>query len=101
MRTMRRVALLIEATNAYARGLLLGVARYTHERAQWTVYFEPHAPDEAPPRWLKGWNGDGILARIGNRRMARAVLAVKVPVVELRRMMVIPGAPSIGPDNHA
>ena len=73
MPTTRKVALIIEATNAYARGLLHGVARYTHEHARWTTYFEPHALDEAPPRWLKGWNGDGILARIGSRRMAKAV----------------------------
>lgn len=101
MPTTRRVALLIEATNAYARGLLHGVARYTHERAHWTVYFEPHALDEPPPRWLKGWKGDGILARIGSHRMANAVTSVGVPVVELRRVLSMPGLPSIGPDNQA
>lgn len=97
----RRVALLIEATNAYARGLLLGVARYNHERAGWTIYFEPRALDEPPPRWLKGWKGDGILARIGNVRTARAVLAARVPVVELRRILRLPGIPAIGPDHRA
>ncbi len=100
MSTPRQVALLIEATNAYARGLLRGVARYTHERVRWTVYFEPHALDEPPPRWLSGWKGDGILARIGSRRMAKAVLAAGVPVVELRRIHSIAGVPCIGPDNQ-
>ncbi|HEY5912802.1 MAG TPA: DNA-binding transcriptional regulator [Verrucomicrobiae bacterium] len=100
MRATRQVALLIEATNGYARGLLHGVARYTHEHARWTVYFEPHALDEPPPKWLKEWRGDGILARIGNRRTANAVLAVCVPVVELRRMLTLPGVPAIGPDHQ-
>jgi LacI family transcriptional regulator len=98
---MRHVALLIEATNAYARGLLHGVAQYTHERAHWTIYFEPHALDEPPPKWLKDWKGDGIIARIGNRRAANAIQAPGVPVVELRRMLTLPGMPSLGPDNHA
>jgi LacI family transcriptional regulator len=101
MPTTRHVALLIEATNAYARGLLHGVAQYTHERGHWTVYFEPHALDEPPPKWLANWKGDGILARIGSRRMARDVLAPGVPLLELRRMLNLPGIPSLGPDNQA
>ncbi len=100
MPSRRHVALLIEATNAYARGLLHGVAQYNHERAGWTVYFEPHALDEPPPKWLKDWKGDGVLARIGDRRTAKAVLALGVPVVELRRVINLPGIPSIGPDNE-
>jgi LacI family transcriptional regulator, galactose operon repressor len=101
MPATRHVALLIEATNAYARGLLHGVARYEHEHGGWTIYFEPHAADAPPPKWLKNWKGDGILARVENRRIANAVLAVGVPVVELRRKMTLPGVPSIGPDNDA
>lgn len=99
MPATRHVALLIEATNAYARGLLHGVAQYEHEHAGWTVYFEPHASDAPPPKWLKNWKGDGILARVENGRIAKAVLAVGVPVVELRRKATLAGIPSIGPDN--
>ncbi len=101
MAAARKVALLIEATNGYARGLLHGVARYAHEHGRWTIYFEPRALDEPPPKWLKGWKGDGILARIGNRRSAKAVIGAGVPVVELRRMLRLPGIPSIGPDHEA
>jgi LacI family transcriptional regulator len=101
MPATRHVALLIEATNAYARGLLHGVARYEHEHGGWTIYFEPHAPDAPPPKWLKHWKGDGILARVENRRIANAVLAAGVPIVELRRKATLPRVPSIGPDNDA
>ena len=101
MPTTRHVALLIEATNAYARGLLHGVAQHEHEHGGWTIYFEPHASDAPPPKWLKNWKGDGILVRVENRRIANAVLAVDVPMVELRRKTSLPGVPSIGPDNDA
>ncbi len=101
MPATRHVALLIEATHAYARGLLHGVAQYTHERGHWTVYFELHSLEDPPPKWLKNWKGDGMLARIGSRRMARAVLDAGVPVVELRRILTIPGVPVIGPDHEA
>jgi LacI family transcriptional regulator len=101
MPATRHVTLLIEATNAYARGLLHGVAQYEHEHAGWTVYFEPRDSHAPPPKWLKNWKGDGILARVEDRRIAKAVLAVGVPVVELRRKTTLPGVPSIGPDNDA
>ena len=100
MPNIRRVALLIEATNAYARGLLHGVARFNHEQARWTIDFEPHGLGEPLPKWLKNWRGDGILARIANRRTATAVLALKVPVVDLRRVLSIPQIPAIGPNNQ-
>ena len=100
-RATRHVALLIEATTAYARGLLHGVARYNREHAHWTIYFEPRALDEPPPKWLTGWKGDGILARLRNRRTANAVLALGVPVVELRRIMMVAELPTIGPDHQA
>lgn len=97
----RHVALLIEATNGYARGLLHGVAKYEHEHPRWTVYFEPRASNAPLPKWLKNWKGDGILARVENQRIAKAILALRVPIVELRRKITLAGIPSMGTDNYA
>lgn len=99
--TPRRVALLIEASRAYARGLVRGVAQYNREHKEWSVTFTPRGLDDPPPAWLRDWRGDGVLARIGDRRMARAVAAKGVPVVELRRAMSGLGFPAIGPDDGA
>jgi len=97
----RRVALLIEATRTYARGLVRGVGRYARERRGWSVDFTPHAPGDPPPGWLAGWPGHGILARIEDRRTARAVLRTGLPAIDLRR--AVPGLPlpAIGPDDGA
>jgi len=65
---MKRVALLLETSRAYGRGLLRGVAQYNREHARWSVCFQPHGLDDPPPPWLRNWKGDGILARIGDRR---------------------------------
>ncbi|NLE37515.1 MAG: xylose operon transcription regulator XylR, partial [Pirellulaceae bacterium] len=35
------VALLIETSREYARGLLRGIARYQQEHENWSMYFEP------------------------------------------------------------
>jgi len=97
----RRVALLIEASRAYARGLVRGVAQYNRQHQGWAVFYTPRGLDDPPPAWLRAWEGDGILARINARRMAQAVARKRGPVVELRRALGQPGLPSIGPDDEA
>ncbi len=100
-RPHRRVALLIEASRVYARGLVRGIARYNAEHGDWSVYYTPHDPHDPPPAWLKNWQGDGILVRMQNRALADAVLDLNVPVVELRRAMPQLDLPTIGPDDQA
>jgi hypothetical protein len=51
-----RVAILIEASLAYGRGLLRGVARYVHTFGPWLVYFGLPGHDAFPPSWLEGWH---------------------------------------------
>ena len=93
------VALLIETSREYARGLLRGVARYLQEHTRWSVYFEPHGLDSPPPKWLSGWQGDGILVRINDRRMADAILKSGLPAVDLRGVIPNLGIPFMGVDN--
>ena len=58
-----RIALLIETSNAYARGVLEGITQYIHEHGAWSVYLPERGRGEAVSGWLRGWKGDGILAR--------------------------------------
>ncbi len=95
------VAVLIETSRSYGRGLLRGVRRYLAEFGPWSVFMELRALDSPPPLWLKGWRGDGILTRTGTGAMADAVRRVGVPVVELRSPRLNAGAPWVGVDNRA
>jgi LacI family transcriptional regulator len=94
------IALLIETSREYGRGLLRGVARYHQERGRWSIYFEPHGLNERPPSWLKNWRGDGILARIDDRRMADVILATKLPAVDARGALEDLPIPFVGLDNR-
>jgi LacI family transcriptional regulator len=94
------VAVLIETSRGYGRGLLEGVARYHHQHGPWSLYFEPHGLDDPPPTWLSSWKGHGILARIDNRRLARAVLATGLPAVDLRGRLHGLELPFIGVRNE-
>ena len=94
------VALLIETSREYARGLLRGVARYQQQHGPWSIYFEPHGLDDPPPSWLDRWQGDGILARVNTREMADVIRATGIPVVDLRGALPDLGMPFIGVDNQ-
>ena len=101
MARLPHVALLIETSRSYGRGLLLGVRRYLSEHGPWSVYLEPRALESQAPPWLRGWKGDGILSRTGSAALARRLRATSVPVVELRSRRLLPRAPWLGVDNRA
>jgi LacI family transcriptional regulator len=84
MANSRKVALLIETSNAYGRGLLRGIHAYAEERGNWTTNFPEQARGDDPPPWLsKGWRGDGIIARVENRRIAQILKKTGLPVVNV------------------
>ncbi len=80
---MPRVALLIESSRIYGRGILRGIARYAHLHGPWSIYYQERELHSGVPEWLKGWRGEGIIARIEDRRMANCLLALKLPVVDV------------------
>src|SRR5262245_35739982 len=85
VRTNRRpdVALLIETSNAYARGLLRGIRAYIREHRSWSIYIGEQRRGEPAPMWLKKWRGDGIIARIESAAIAEAVLASGLPAIDV------------------
>ena len=96
-----KVALLIETSNAYARGLLGGIEDYVLGHGPWSVYLGEQGRGERPPDWLAKWDGDGIIARVENRRIARALEAVRLPVVDVSAARLVPAAPVVTTDDAA
>ena len=98
-RRIPRVALLIETTRTYSREMLAGVHRYVAEHGPWSTFLELRAPDSAPPAWLRGWDGDGILTRTFTQEMADLIAASGVPAVEIRSDRLAGDRPFVGIDN--
>jgi len=82
-----RVALLIESSKGFGRGALLGINRYVKEHEHWSIYLEPRDLAAAPPPWLHRWQGDGIIARITEPRIADAVMKAGLPTVNISAAM--------------
>src|SRR5262249_55199858 len=89
-RRRRDVALLVETSNAYARGLLRGIRAYIREHRWWSIYVGEHRRGEPAPHWLKKWSGDGIIARIESAAIAEAVVASKLPAIDVSAARHVP-----------
>ena len=96
-----KVALLIETSNAYARGLLRGIVSYIREHRPWSLYLSEHTRGDRPPPWLARWRGSGIIARIENAAIAAALRQVSVPVVDVSAARLIPSLPWFETDDGA
>ncbi len=97
MRKRRSVALLIETSNAYARGLLSGIMEYVRQHEPWSIYLPELARGDVPPRW----RGDGIIARIETKAIARIVSRAKLPVIDVSAARHVPSIPWIETDDEA
>ncbi len=96
----KRVAVLIESTRTYARELIRGIGQYNREHQEWIIEYVPRGLDDPPPLWLKNWKGDGILARINDNHLLETILELKLPTIDLRRNIITPSIPNIGPNDQ-
>ncbi len=97
----RSVALLIESSNAYARGLLVGITAFLRRHETWSIVLPEQERGALPPRWLENWPGDGIIARIENEDIAEAVMRLGVPVVDVSAARFVPSVPWVETDDSA
>lgn len=93
-----RVALLIETSRTYGRGILGGIARYAQVHGPWSFFTQERELHSGLPEWLHSWKGDGIIARIEDRRMAAALRRLKLPVVDVLGNARFEGIPGFDTD---
>jgi len=97
----RRVALLVESSRAYGRGVLQGVSQYVREHQHWSVLWEEWKWTDAPPTWLADWNGDGIIARVETAALAKVIERLGIPCIDVRGSVRGFSAPLIDTDDRA
>jgi len=96
-----RVALLIESSRAYGRGILAGIAKYIRQQGHWIISVQEQSLCDQLPPWLQTWEGDGLITRIENRALAGCIERLGVPAVYVRNVAPGSKAPSIVTDNVA
>ncbi|MGL4942566.1 MAG: XylR family transcriptional regulator [Thermoguttaceae bacterium] len=88
--TAPRVALLIETSRGYGRGLLRGITKYARLHGPWQFHLTPGDFDQIVPR-MKEWGGSGIIARVINEQAAELVFKTKLPAV----LLDLPNTPAV------
>ena len=97
----RNVAVIVETSNSYARGVLRGVHEYARTRHGWTLYLTEHGRHEIDESFAGNWKFDGVIARIETDRMARIITAMDVPTVDVSAARLIEGIPWVETDDAA
>lgn len=97
---MQTVALLIESSRAYGRGILRGIARYARSHGHWCILHQEWTWDEGLPAWLVKRHSDGIIARIETPEMFKGLRTLGVPLVDVRETHHLPDIPIIGTNNR-
>jgi LacI family transcriptional regulator len=92
-RKIPRVALVVETSRTYGRGILEGIAKYARVNGPWSFFTTERELHSGVPDWLMTWKGDGIIARIEDRRMAAKLLKLGCPVVDVLGQARVGGMP--------
>lgn len=93
------VALLIETSNRYSRELLQGIRDHLRRHGGWALHLTEQGRGGEPPPWLASWRGQGIIARVENRGIERAVRKVGAPVVNVSASGLAPDWPAVISDS--
>lgn len=97
----RSVALLIETSNSYSRGVLEGITEYVRHHERWSIFLPEQERGGRPPQWLGRWSGDGIIARIETDEIAASLRRTKLPVVDVSAARHLPDIPWVETDDEA
>ncbi len=93
-----RIALLVEASRAYGRELLRGVAYFARTQVDWSLLHQEMTLDSAMPDWMRQSRIDGVIARVDTHNI-EPLRELKVPIVDVRCNRKFTGIPQVETDN--
>jgi LacI family transcriptional regulator len=79
-----KVALVIEKSRAFGRGLLHGIVQYANLHGPWLFYTEPEGDErrrERPHKWLGDLDADGIIGYSWDASLIRMIVSLGIPAI--------------------
>lgn len=92
------IALLVEASRAYGRDLLRGVALFTRTHTNWALLHQEMTLDSSVPDWLVTANVKGVIARVDNHSI-EPLRNLNVPIIDVCCNHKFAGVPQVETDN--
>ncbi|MEA1949867.1 MAG: DNA-binding transcriptional regulator [Planctomycetota bacterium] len=101
MLELPRVALLIQSSLEYGRGLLRGIGSYQQAHGPWTVFHRIGMLPESLPPQLRKWRPQGIIGQFETRQVLRQVQRLRLPTVDLFGLHAFRNIARFGVDHAA
>ncbi|WP_419195051.1 substrate-binding domain-containing protein [Novipirellula herctigrandis] len=79
---MLQVAVLVDTSTDWGRQLIRGITTYAQKHGPWHLQVEPRGRNEQV-QLPKNWEGDGIIARVANHKIAEDLRFINVPIVNI------------------
>lgn len=83
MKTHPKIALLIETSRSFGRGLLRGIAQFAQTRTNWSLQHQEMSIDAPIPDWLLEKEVRGVISRV-DKSSFKPLLKLGVPIVDVR-----------------
>ncbi len=99
IKTPRKVALLVESSRSYGRGLLRGIARFAQMRSHWSLLHQEMTIEVFLPDWMKESKLSGVIGRLDSR-IIESIRRLNVPCVDVRCAESFPGIPQVETDDR-
>jgi len=99
--TAREVAIVIDATASFSRGVLQGISRWMEGREGWLVTIDDRERGDPSPEWLLRWQGHGLINGLGESAMPQPWRTSRRPVVQVRRRRPTSPLPGVYADDEA
>lgn len=81
-RAGKHVAVLIETSTSWGKGIVQGIGDYARENGPWYFYMEPRGQYEQL-QLAPEWRGDGVLARVTSQKLLDQILKLKIPAIDV------------------
>lgn len=98
---MPHIAVIVETSTSFGRRVIRGIGRYARENGPWSVYLEQRSIFDAPPGWLKSWQGQGIICNLATPELDRVTRRLEIPFVDLSNPNDDQAAPQVLNDDIA
>jgi LacI family transcriptional regulator len=97
----RKVALIVTPLSVCGQGISSGIAKYVRGDDSWSVYYQNARLNSEILRWLKNWNGDGVILHSENQEILKISRQIKAPIVYVGHAYPNINAPQFLIDNKA
>lgn len=97
----RRIAVIVDASQGFGRGVLRGVAAWLRHHEPWTVLVGEHDLERNAETWLDRGRIDGIISRLDRNRLPAALRKPSIPFVRVASADPRDAPPAVCSDEEA